>query len=165
MDVVIIIFRCHRCHRLSLWGLPPRPPPPKNIQSSFFFSAGGKGTGTFPAACWERTPCLCAAKPCFPCPYIRSITWFRLIILKIWIPSDKCFNFGENVCNIWNKTNACFNFAIRGAKGCKSDRSRKELSNKSLLLVLFSFTCKARLRYSRDWAPQCLGQRASWSHA
>jgi len=26
------------------------------------------GTGTFPAACRERTPHLYAAKPCFPCP-------------------------------------------------------------------------------------------------
>ena len=36
--------------------------------------------------------------------------------------------------------------AVKGAKVCKSCRSRQELSNEYLIL----FTCKNRLRYSRD---------------
>ena len=41
----------------------------------------------------------------------------------------------------------------RGAKGCKSNRSRQELSNEDSL-VLFLFTCKNRRRYSRKRASQ-----------
>ena len=53
-----------------------------------------------------------------------------------------------------------FRLEAQGAKACKSCRSRQELSNEYLV-----FTCKIRLRYSRERASQSLptiGQKISW---